>query len=80
MTTLTTSGTRTVAHQVNRLVIDTGATFDNARRRYESAVPTIDFAKLTELSKPATWSGYGSTPPSRHHIHSSTFGPSIPPQ
>jgi hypothetical protein len=49
MTTLTTSGTRTVAHQVNRLVIDTGATFDNARRRYESAVPTIDFAKLTEL-------------------------------
>jgi hypothetical protein len=49
MTNLTTSGSRTVAHRVNRLVIDTGAPFDESQRRYESAVPTIDFAELTEV-------------------------------
>jgi hypothetical protein len=49
MTTPTTIGSRAAAHQVNRLVIDTGATFNDARQRYESAVPTIDFARLTEL-------------------------------
>jgi hypothetical protein len=49
MTTSVTSGSPTVAHQVNRLVIATGTTFDESRRRYESAVPTIDFTELTAV-------------------------------
>jgi hypothetical protein len=39
----------TVAHTVNRLVIDTDAAFDDVLERYESLVPTVDFAKLTRL-------------------------------
>jgi hypothetical protein len=41
--------TKTIPHLVNRFVIDTDVTFDEVRQRYESLVPTIDFAKLTEL-------------------------------
>ena len=41
--------TQTIAHVVNRLVIDTGHTFDDVRQRYESLVPTIDFAELVEV-------------------------------
>lgn len=41
--------THAVPHLVNRLVIDTEDTFDDIRRRYESLVPAIDFAELTEL-------------------------------
>jgi hypothetical protein len=39
----------TIPHLVNRLDIDTDAAFDDVRHRYESLVPTIDFAKLTDL-------------------------------
>ncbi|SEH56613.1 MULTISPECIES: DUF302 domain-containing protein [unclassified Leifsonia] len=41
--------TQTVAHLVNRFVIDTEDSFDDVRRRYESLVPAIDFAELTEV-------------------------------
>ena len=43
------SPTHTVAHTVNRLLIDTDAAFDDVRRRYESLVSTIDFAELIAL-------------------------------
>ena len=39
--------TKTIPHLVNRLVVDTDDTFDDLRRRFESLVPTIDFAELT---------------------------------
>lgn len=41
--------TKTISHLVNRLVIDTGVTFDDLRRRFEYLVPTIDFAELTDI-------------------------------
>jgi hypothetical protein len=41
--------TKTIPHLVNRFVIDTDDTFDELRQRYESLVPTIDFAELTDL-------------------------------
>lgn len=41
--------TKTIPHLVNRFVIDTDETFDDVRQRFESLVPTIDFAELTEL-------------------------------
>lgn len=41
--------THTIAHTVNRLVIDSDRAFDEVRQRYESLVPTIDFAELTAL-------------------------------
>jgi len=41
--------TTTIPHQANRIVIDTEDTFDGLRRRFESLVPTIDFAELTEV-------------------------------
>jgi hypothetical protein len=41
--------TKTIAHLVNRFVIDTDDTFDDIRQRFESLVPTIDFAELTDL-------------------------------
>ena len=41
--------TKTIPHLVNRFVIDTDDTFEEIRQRYESLVPTIDFARLTEL-------------------------------
>jgi hypothetical protein len=44
-----TDTTHTVAHTVNRLVIDTDTSFDEVLERYESLVPTLDFAKLTRL-------------------------------
>lgn len=40
--------TKTIPHLVNRFVIDTDDTFDDLRERFESLVPTIDFAELTE--------------------------------
>jgi hypothetical protein len=40
--------TETIPHLVNRFVIDTDDTFDDLRNRFESLVPTIDFAELTE--------------------------------
>jgi hypothetical protein len=39
----------TVAHTVNRLVVDTDAAFEDVLERYESLVPNVDFAKLTRL-------------------------------
>ena len=44
-----TSPAHTVAHTVNRLVIDSDTSFDDLRQSYESLVPTIDFAELTVL-------------------------------
>jgi hypothetical protein len=41
--------TKTIAHLVNRFVIDTDDTFDDIRQRFESLVPTIDFVELTDL-------------------------------
>jgi hypothetical protein len=41
--------TQTIPHVVNRLVIDTEDTFDDVRQRYESLVPTVDFAELIEV-------------------------------
>ncbi|MDT5258323.1 MAG: hypothetical protein QOD10_3403, partial [Mycobacterium sp.] len=35
------AGTRIVAHQVNRLVIDSDSGFDDLCRRYETLVPDI---------------------------------------
>jgi len=40
--------TKTIPHLVNRFVIDTDYTFDDLRHRFESRVPTIDFAELTD--------------------------------
>jgi hypothetical protein len=39
--------THTVAHTVNRRVIDSDAAFDDFRQCYESLLSTIDFAELT---------------------------------
>lgn len=39
----------TIPHVVNRLVIDSDDTFDEMRQRYESLVPTIDFADFAEV-------------------------------
>jgi len=41
--------TQTIPHVVNRLVIDSEDTFDDVRQRYESLVPTVDFAELVEV-------------------------------
>ena len=41
--------TTTIPHLVNRFDVDTDDTFDDLRRRYESLVPTIDFAELTAV-------------------------------
>lgn len=41
--------TTTIAHLVNRIDIETDATFDELRDSYETLVPTINFAELTEL-------------------------------
>jgi hypothetical protein len=41
--------TKTIPHLVNRFVIDTDDTFDDLRQRFESLVPTIDFAELTDV-------------------------------
>jgi hypothetical protein len=38
----------TVPHLVNRFVIDTDYTFEDLRQRFESLVPTLDFAELTD--------------------------------
>jgi hypothetical protein len=43
------TNSHTIAHTVNRLVIDSAATFDDLRRRYESLVPDIDMAALTAV-------------------------------
>jgi hypothetical protein len=39
----------TISHVVNRFVIDSQDTFDDLRQRYESLVPTIDFAELAQV-------------------------------
>lgn len=41
--------TTTVSHIVNRLVVDTDDTFDEARHRFETLVPTVDFDELTAV-------------------------------
>jgi hypothetical protein len=41
--------TKTVTHTVNRFVIDAADGFDDVRERYESLVPTVDFAELIEV-------------------------------
>jgi hypothetical protein len=41
--------TMTIPHLVNRFDIDTDDRFDEIRQLYESLVPTIDFAELTDL-------------------------------
>ena len=40
---------KTIPHLVNRFVIDTDDSFDEVRRRFESLVPTLDFAEFTEV-------------------------------
>jgi hypothetical protein len=40
--------TETIPHRVNRFVIDSDDTFDDLSERFESLVPAIDFAELTE--------------------------------
>jgi hypothetical protein len=40
---------KTVPHIVNRFVVDADDEFDNVRERYESLVPTVDFAELVEV-------------------------------
>jgi hypothetical protein len=40
--------TATIPHLVNRFVIDSDDTFDDLAKRFESLVPAIDFAELTE--------------------------------
>jgi hypothetical protein len=47
--TTNAAGTHAFTHQVNRLVVDSDAAFDDLRQRYESLVPTIDFAELTDV-------------------------------
>ena len=39
----------TIPHVVNRFAIDSEVTFDDMRQRYESLVPTIDFADLAAV-------------------------------
>ncbi len=53
----TLSGTVTaVAHEVVRLSIDTGSSFDDFRTSYEHAVPVFDFARFSGLaSEQASW-------------------------
>ena len=43
--------TQTIAHLVNRLVIDSDDGFDEVRQRYESLLPATDFAELTRVIK-----------------------------
>jgi hypothetical protein len=47
--TISRAGSHTVAHQVNRLVVDADAGLDDLRRRYESLVPEIDADALSAL-------------------------------
>jgi hypothetical protein len=47
--TISRAGTHTVAHLVNRLIIDADAGLDDLRRRYESLVPEIDLDALRTL-------------------------------
>jgi hypothetical protein len=45
-----------VAHEVVRLSIDTGLSFDDFRTSYEHAVPVFDFARFSGLaSEQASW-------------------------
>jgi hypothetical protein len=41
--------TTTISHRVNRFDIESDDSFDEIRRRYESLVPTISFAELTDV-------------------------------
>lgn len=41
--------TMTIPHLVNRFDIETDDSYDEVRQSYESLVPTIDFAELTDL-------------------------------
>ena len=41
--------TKTISHVVNRFDIESDYSFDELRRSYESLVPTIDFAELTDV-------------------------------
>jgi hypothetical protein len=41
--------TTTIAHLVNRFDIESDDSFEEIQRRYETLVPTIDFAELTDL-------------------------------
>ncbi|MDR3661025.1 MAG: DUF302 domain-containing protein [Mycobacterium sp.] len=40
---------KTIPHLVNRFVVDSTDIFDDLRAHFESLVPTIDFAELTEV-------------------------------
>jgi hypothetical protein len=41
--------TKTIPHLVNRFDIEADGSFDEIRRSYESLVPTINFAELTDV-------------------------------
>jgi hypothetical protein len=43
------TNTTTIAHVVNRLVIDADTDFEDLRQRYETLVPDIDMAALTAV-------------------------------
>jgi hypothetical protein len=47
--TTSRTGSHAVPHLVNRLVIDADSSFEDLRSRYESLVPTMDFAALTAM-------------------------------
>jgi hypothetical protein len=45
-----------IRHEVVRWSIDTGAPFDDFQKRYEAAVPAVDFERMTQLrAEHASW-------------------------
>jgi hypothetical protein len=66
--------TTTISHLVNRFDIESDDTFDEMRRSYESLVPTIDFAELTDVIESGDLVRVRSTPPHTRRIRSSISG------
>ena len=48
--TMTDGPVETSVHQVHRLSVDVGLSFDDFRARYEQAVPVLDAARLGEFT------------------------------
>ena len=47
---MTDGPVETIVHQVHRLSVDVGVSFDDFRARYEQAVPVLDAARLAEFA------------------------------
>ena len=47
---MTDGPVETIVHQVHRLSVDVGVSFDDFRARYEQAVPVFDAARLAEFT------------------------------